>query len=56
MTPIFCDNVDGYCAEIKKNGAILRYEPKDWPYGMREFMVVDPDGNQLAFGCDKEKA
>ena|ERR1700722_19311966 len=53
---IFCDEVDSYCAEIKKKGAKLRYEPKDWPYGMREFMVVDPDGNQLAFGCDNEKA
>ena len=31
---------------------MLKYEPKDWPYGTREFMVVDLDGNQLAFGCE----
>lgn len=49
---VFCDEVDNYCADIKRKGAKLKYEPKDWPYGMREFIVVDPDGNQLAFGCD----
>ncbi|MEZ0256714.1 MAG: VOC family protein [Chthoniobacter sp.] len=53
---IFCDEVDSYCAEIKGKGAILRNEPQDWPYGMREFIALDPDGNQLAFGCDSEKA
>ncbi|HXT11804.1 MAG TPA: hypothetical protein VN873_09590 [Candidatus Angelobacter sp.] len=42
----------GYCTVIKQKGAMLKYEPKDWPYGTREFMVVDLDGNQLAFGCE----
>ena len=49
---VFCDEVDRYCADIKQKGARLKYEPKDWPYGMRDFMVSDPDGNQLAFGCE----
>jgi predicted enzyme related to lactoylglutathione lyase len=49
---ILCDEVDDYCAKIKKNGAIVKSEPKDSPYGMRDFMAVDPDGNHLAFGCE----
>jgi uncharacterized glyoxalase superfamily protein PhnB len=53
---VFCDEVDGYCSDIKGKGATLRYEPKDWPYGMREFIVIDLDGNQLAFGCEGKKA
>jgi uncharacterized glyoxalase superfamily protein PhnB len=47
---IFCDEVDGYFAEIMARGATADYEPKDWPYGMRDFGTVDPDGNLLAFG------
>jgi predicted enzyme related to lactoylglutathione lyase len=49
---ILCDEVDDYCAKIKKNGAIVKSDPKDYPYGMRDFMAVDPDGNHLAFGCE----
>ena len=49
---IVCDEVDDYCAKIKKNGAIVKSDPKDYPYGMRDFMAVDPDGNHLAFGCE----
>ena len=49
---ILCDEVDDYCAKIKKNGAIVKSDPKDYPYGMRDFMTVDPDGNHLAFGCE----
>jgi predicted enzyme related to lactoylglutathione lyase len=49
---ILCDEVDDYCAKIKKNGAVVKSDPKDYPYGMRDFMAVDPDGNHLAFGCE----
>jgi uncharacterized glyoxalase superfamily protein PhnB len=49
---ILCDEVDDYCAEIKKNGAVVKSDPKDYPYGMRDFMAIDPDGNHLAFGCE----
>jgi len=48
---VFCDEVDEYFQEIKKNGAIVKVEPADQPYGMRDFVVLDPDGNQLNFGC-----
>jgi uncharacterized glyoxalase superfamily protein PhnB len=49
---IFCDDVDGYFAEIKKKGAKVKYPPQNASYGMREFMVADLDGHHLAFGCD----
>ena len=53
---VFCDEVDGYYAEIKKMGAIVTSEPRDYDYGMRDFMALDPDGNHLAFGCESKKA
>ena len=24
----------------------------DEPYGLRDFMIADPDGNHLNFGCE----
>lgn len=52
---IFCDEVDEYYARIQKKGAVLKTEPRDWPYGMRDFAAVDPDGNHLTFGRESEK-
>jgi len=51
---VFCDEVDSYYAEIRSKGAEVKYPPKNWPYGMRDFRVADPDGNHLSFGCDLE--
>jgi catechol 2,3-dioxygenase-like lactoylglutathione lyase family enzyme len=47
---LFCEEVDAYHAEIKARGARIKAEPRDWDDGMRDFMVVDLDGNHLAFG------
>jgi uncharacterized glyoxalase superfamily protein PhnB len=52
---VICDDVDEYFASIKVAGAKLKSEPGDRVYGMRDFAVFDPDGNQLTFGCDAEK-
>lgn len=49
---IFCDEVDGFWGTIKSHGAQVKTEPQDYPYGMRDFMVVDLDGNHLSFGCE----
>lgn len=49
---LFCDEVDSCFAAIKSRGAIVKYAPRNWPYGMRDFRVADPDGNHLSFGCD----
>ncbi len=48
---IFCDEVDAYFAEITSRGARVDAEPKDYPYGLRDFVVRDPDGNMVTFGA-----
>jgi catechol 2,3-dioxygenase-like lactoylglutathione lyase family enzyme len=53
---IICDEVDEYFRKIKAAGAKPASEPADRMYGMRDFAVRDPDGNQLSFGCDNERA
>jgi catechol 2,3-dioxygenase-like lactoylglutathione lyase family enzyme len=51
---IICDEVDEYFRKIKAAGAKPASEPGDRMYGMRDFVVHDPDRNQLSFGCDNE--
>lgn len=41
--------VDEYYAELRQRNVDLS-ELADRPYGMRDFEVVDPSGNRLAFG------
>ena len=52
---IFCDDVDRYHAEITAKGANAPIPPKDYDYGMRDFVFRDPDGNMICFGqeCGK---
>ena len=52
---IFCDEVDNYFEDIRKKGAIVKVPPDNRPYGMRDFMVLDPDGNHLSFGCESTR-
>jgi uncharacterized glyoxalase superfamily protein PhnB len=52
---VICDEVDAYYARIKAAGADVKSEPGDRMYGFRDFVVHDPDGNQLSFGRDIEK-
>ncbi len=52
---VICDEVDDYFVKIKAAGAKPQNEPGDRMYGFRDFVVLDPDGNQLSFGCDTEK-
>jgi catechol 2,3-dioxygenase-like lactoylglutathione lyase family enzyme len=49
------DEVDEYFKKIVAAGAKPKSEPVDQMYGMRDFVVLDPDGNQLSFGCDNER-
>jgi uncharacterized glyoxalase superfamily protein PhnB len=37
-------------AELAERGANILKPPQDYPYGMRDFDVLDPDGNQVTFG------
>ncbi len=52
---VFCDEVDEYYRAITGRGVRTLTEPRDWPYGMRDFTAFDPDGNQISFGtgCGK---
>jgi len=52
---IFCDEVDEYFKAITAKGAVTKSEPRDYPYGMRDFIVLDPDGNQITFGMETKK-
>jgi uncharacterized glyoxalase superfamily protein PhnB len=52
---IYCStaqNVDGLAARIKALGGTLLQEPKDQPWGTRDFAVADPDGFKITIGAD----
>jgi uncharacterized glyoxalase superfamily protein PhnB len=43
------ENVDEYYKSLTEKGIKTSSEPKDWPWGKREFAVKDPDGYKLIF-------
>jgi uncharacterized glyoxalase superfamily protein PhnB len=47
---IFVKDVDSVYAELVSRGANVIQAPQNYDYGMRDFDVVDLDGNQLTFG------
>jgi catechol 2,3-dioxygenase-like lactoylglutathione lyase family enzyme len=47
-------DVDACYAEIVAKGGRVDKEPQDYPYGMRDFVAFDLDGNMLSFGADTE--
>jgi catechol 2,3-dioxygenase-like lactoylglutathione lyase family enzyme len=49
---VFVRDVDGIHAELAARGANIIKPPQDYDYGMRDFDVVDLDGNQLTFGME----
>ena len=49
---VFVRDVDGIHAELATRGANVIKPPQDYDYGMRDFNVVDLDGNQLTFGME----
>jgi catechol 2,3-dioxygenase-like lactoylglutathione lyase family enzyme len=53
---IFVRDVDQIYAEVSARGARLLNRPEDRDYGMRDFDVVDADGNQLTFGMGTDAA
>lgn len=46
---IHTDDVDATYAELKKLGLSPATEPRDWPWGNREFIIKDPDDYKLCF-------
>ena len=47
---VFVNDVDALYEELQSHGAMVQHEPRDYPYGMRDFDVRDLDGNSLCFG------
>jgi len=47
---VFVTDVDAVHAELVARGANVVKPPQNYDYGMRDFDVVDLDGNQLTFG------
>jgi len=43
------DDADGLAAEWREAGADVR-SPEDTPWGKREGVMIDPDGNIIRFG------
>ena len=53
---VFVTDVDALYHELKSRGARTLNEPKDYPYGMRDFDTHDLDGNQVSFGSETQRA
>ena len=45
-------NVDEVYAGMLIRGAVIEHPLEDNPYGMRDFSIVDLDGNRYTFGTD----
>ena len=43
------EDVDAWYAQLIEKGIVPATEPRDWPWGNREFIVKDPDGYKLCF-------
>jgi uncharacterized glyoxalase superfamily protein PhnB len=48
---VFVGDVDALYEELKARGAKLLNAPKDYAYGMRDFL----DGNELCFGMESKR-
>jgi hypothetical protein len=47
---VFAGDVDAVYAELAARGARIVKPPQNYDYGMRDFDLIDLDGNQLTFG------
>ena len=45
-------DTDALLAEIAPRGATVRLPPTNYPWGVRELHVIDPDGHVLRFGSE----
>lgn len=53
---IVLDDVDAFYREIRARGVPVCEPPEEAPWGTREMLVVDPDGNRLRFGNLKQES
>jgi catechol 2,3-dioxygenase-like lactoylglutathione lyase family enzyme len=47
---VYVENADALYAELQAKGAALQGEPVSHPWGLRDFLVLDPARNQIWFG------
>ena len=43
------EKIDAWYAQLKQAGIQPSTEPRDWPWGQREFVARDPDGYKIVF-------
>ena len=48
-------DVDALAEGIQARGGTLDYEPRDQPWGMRDFALTDPDGFKITIGANTKK-
>ncbi len=53
---IFCYDVVSYYSEVSRRGAHIQAPPRDYEYGMRDFVIEDLDHNLVAFGQETHQA
>jgi uncharacterized glyoxalase superfamily protein PhnB len=53
---VFVRDVDKVYAELSTRGANVIKPPQNYDYGMRDFDVVDLDGNHLTFGMESKSS
>jgi len=51
---VFVEDVDALYEEYRASGATIRRPPTNYPWGMREMLVEDPDGHCLRMGTGTE--
>lgn len=47
---VYVSDADALHAELTAKGANVQSAPVSRPWGLREFHVLDPEGNRLTFG------
>lgn len=51
---VYVEDPDALCAECQEAGADIVDPVASRPYGMRDFVVRDPDGHRFTLGCGEE--
>jgi uncharacterized glyoxalase superfamily protein PhnB len=55
---IYCmtsQDVDALARKIQERGGTLDQEPRDQPWGMRDFALTDPNGFKITIAADTKK-
>jgi hypothetical protein len=52
---VFVEDPDALCAEYRQAGADIVDPVASRPYGMRDFVVRDPDGHRFTLGRAEER-